>query len=304
MSGESGDMELYVWAGEEQWGVPSMDVESLQMMLYVSMSSAPCTVTPLLTPHRSPTGSLPAFRSGNTLCRSFAAMTECLRKMGYTCDDSLSSRQCADVLAYEHHLLDKLQPALDYLWWSEGPSGQDSVARQWLYRSLGYPWKLWLPQRMQSARLEPFCGMGAREEVLAVVLKNAQECLNSLSERLGEKEHFFGRCASSIDARLVAYLCLLYLVPLPNAALQHHIRGCPNLVTYLQRVLQRVLQRDTRPTPAAPPSPSPPSPKRQLATFTLLAALANFLYAKTTGCWQNASQAVMGALLPEEEMLQ
>jgi len=309
------NMELYVWAGDEELGVPSMDLESLQMMLYVSLSGAPVTVTPLLAPYHSPIGTLPVFRAGCILCTSFAAMTERLRMVGYNCDEWLSSRQCADVLAYDHLLQEKLLPALSYIWWRSA-EGAGSPARAWFYRHMAYPWRLWYPHRMQAEKMLGFEDAEKKQEnpqeVLTSVLKDAQECLNALSERLGEQEHFMGRNASSMDARLVAYLALFFLVPTPTPALRQHILACPNLVGLMTRTLDRCFPDVSRPAPTAAASAAPTaaslsawhhSPKRQVATFGLIAVAANYMFAKATGCWQSARGGVAGSMEAADQLL-
>ena len=42
--------------------------------------------------------------------------------------------------------------------------------------------------------------------------KQAQECLTMLSNRLGDREYFFGRTPSTIDAIIFSYLTLLLKV--------------------------------------------------------------------------------------------
>ena len=42
--------------------------------------------------------------------------------------------------------------------------------------------------------------------------KQAQECLTMLSNRLGDKEYFFGKSPSTIDAIIFSYLLLLLKV--------------------------------------------------------------------------------------------
>lgn len=67
----------------------------------------------------------------------------------------------------------------------------------------------------------------------------AQECLTTLSTRLGTNEFFFGSHPSSLDAIVYSHLAPLLKAPFPNPALQNHLKGCTNLVTFVSRISQR-----------------------------------------------------------------
>lgn len=38
------------------------------------------------------------------------------RKLNYTCDSSLSPKECADIVSYDHMLKESLYPAMQYIW--------------------------------------------------------------------------------------------------------------------------------------------------------------------------------------------
>ena len=59
------------------------------------------------------------------------------------------------------------------------------------------------------------------------VYKNAQECLNMMSERLGDQPYLFGKAPSSVDALLYGYLAPLLKAPFPNPKLKNHLQACP-----------------------------------------------------------------------------
>jgi len=72
------------------------------------------------------------------------------------------------------------------------------------------------------------------------VYANAQICLNSLSGILGDKKYFFGDELTSFDATLYAYLCPTLKKDFPNKRLESHIKGCSNLVKYVDRITEEL----------------------------------------------------------------
>uniref|UniRef100_A0A6A7FRH2 Metaxin-1-like n=1 Tax=Hirondellea gigas TaxID=1518452 RepID=A0A6A7FRH2_9CRUS len=312
------EMELHVWEGEPEWGIPSMDLESLQMMLYVKFAGAPVTIIKSAMPASAPSRSLPVFTCSEGNYTNFDSMTTFLRKQNYSCDHDLSGRQCADVLAYGNLLKDKLYPALLYLWWVE-PNNYTNVIHNWFYSRMRFPFKLWVPsnkhkvatQFIEALYDEPDNTVALETELL----KHAQECLTMVSHRLGEKDYFFGQSPTAVDALLIPYLTLLLKVDLKVPVLQNHVKACPNLTRYVLKTLQKFFPNESgggsssssssksrsssnRPHGNTNSSSSTtnqqastadsdfPNKKRNIAICAVLAAVANVTYAVATGLVQ------------------
>ena len=62
----------------------------------------------------------------------------------------------------------------------------------------------------------------------ATVYRNAKECLNMISKRLGQQRYLFGEAPSSADALLYGLLAPLLKAPFSNPALQNHLKACDN----------------------------------------------------------------------------
>jgi len=76
------------------------------------------------------------------------------------------------------------------------------------------------------------------------VYSEAQKCLTLLSIRLGDRDFFCGQQPSTIDAVVYSYLAPLLKAPLPNPALQNHLKACTNLVKYVSRISQRYFEEE------------------------------------------------------------
>ncbi|XP_042217218.1 metaxin-1-like isoform X2 [Homarus americanus] len=285
-------MELHVWDGEAKYGLPSMDLKSLQMLAYVKFSGAPVTIVKSSNPFKSPTGQLPVFKCIEGAFSDFSQVTTFLRKQNFSCDYELSAKQCSEVVAYEHLLLEKLYPALMYLWWVE-PKSYCDVIHKWYFSSIPFPYKLWYPRRYHIGQCDLINSMfddpDDSQLIETELHKQAQECLTMLSNRLGDREYFFGRSPSTIDALVFSYLAILLKVDLKVPVLQNHIKACPNLSRYVSKAIQRFFPAEGHRGTEARDSPAKddvPNKGRNLLLSGLVAFSAMFGYAIAAGLVQ------------------
>ncbi|XP_018023910.1 metaxin-1 [Hyalella azteca] len=286
-------MELHVWEGDSSYGLPSMDLESLQIMMYVKFSGAPVKIIKSMSPAHAPSRNLPVLSCPSGNLNKFSAITAHLRRKNFSCDHELTRKQCSDVLAYQQLIEEKLFPAFVYLWWVE-PRSYQEIIHKWYYSRMRFPYKLWVPSNRHNAYKafiesivdEPDDEVAVETELL----KRGQECLTLLSVRLGDKGFFFGSSPSSLDAILAPYLALLLKVDLRVPALQNHLRQCPNLTAYVSRALATCFPNENpssigygRDKPRGPPPAEDGVNKTSLIFFTLAAALANFGYVFASG---------------------
>ncbi|XP_069981477.1 metaxin-1 [Penaeus vannamei] len=307
-------MELLVWEGEAKWGLPSMDLRSLQMMAYVKFSGAPVTIVKTNNPFKSPTGQLPVFKCSEGAFSDFSQVTTFLRKQNFSCDYELSPKQCSEVVAYEQLLLEKLYPALMYLWWVEPKSYYD-VIHKWYFSNIPFPYKFWYPGKYHKGHCELIGSMfddaDDTNQIETELHKQAQECLTMLSNRLGDREYFFGRSPTTIDALIFSYLTLLLKVELKVPVLQNHVKACPNLSRYVSKAIQRFFPSDVRAEEhvksrkshrsterrESPPKDDVPHKGRNMLLSALVAFSAMFGYAIAAGL----VQVDMGEPPAEEE---
>ncbi|XP_062888433.1 metaxin-1b isoform X2 [Mobula hypostoma] len=103
-------LELFCWKGD--WGLPSVDIESLTVLAYARFSGAPVRVHKLSNPWRSPLGVLPALKTENDVLSQPLQILAYLRKQKYNADYGLSATQGADTMAFSSLIEEKLLPAL------------------------------------------------------------------------------------------------------------------------------------------------------------------------------------------------
>ncbi|XP_031174963.1 metaxin-1-like [Sander lucioperca] len=289
--------ELFCWEGA--WGLPSVSTDCLVVLAYAQFAGAPLKLRKISNPWRSPSGSLPALRTNQTetLSRPSDIIIH-LRKQKYNADYDLSAKEGADSLAFISLLEEKLKPALIYTFWVE-PKNYVDVTRRWYAEHLPFPLNFFLPGRMQRRRLETLQllrgdqSLEAGDELEKELYRDAAECMNLLSQRLGSHKFFFGDSPSSLDAYVFGHLAPILKSKLPNGKLQQHLKSLDNLSNFCSNILLLYFPRDGRES-GGPKTSSPPQPdagdfdhvpnKRRKQLLSALAALAAMLgYALLTG---------------------
>ncbi|KAM6328021.1 metaxin-3 isoform 4-T4 [Alca torda] len=233
-------MELSCWGGD--WGLPSLHPESLTVMAYAKFSGAPLTVNTISNSWRAPKGDVPVLISEDIVISQPAKILNFLRKQKYNADYELSAKQGADTLAYIALLEEKLLPALLHTFWVEAEN-YCSVTKPWFASRIPFPLSLYLPGKMSREALNrilltrggppPY----SLTEVEAQIYRDAKECLNLLSKRLGTSQFFFGHTPTTLDAFVFGFLAPIYKVCFPRVQLQEHLKQLPNLCRFCDDIL-------------------------------------------------------------------
>ncbi|KAM8792477.1 metaxin-3-like isoform 2-T2 [Eudromia elegans] len=233
-------MELSCWGGG--WGLPSVHPESLTVMAYAKFTGAPVTVNAIDKSWKAPKGEVPILISEDTVISQPAKILNFLRKQKYNADYELSAKQGADTLAYIALLEEKLLPALLHTFWVEAEN-YCSVTKPWFASRFPFPLSLYLPGRMSREALNRILltrggpPLYSLTEVEAQIYRDAKECLNLLSKRLGTSQFFFGNTPSTLDAFVFGFLAPLYKVCFPRVQLQEHLKQLSNLCRFCDDIL-------------------------------------------------------------------
>ncbi|XP_062068484.1 metaxin-3 isoform X3 [Lepus europaeus] len=87
----------------------------------------------------------------------------------------------------------------------------------------------------------------------AVIYRDAKECLNLLSHRLGTSQFFFGDTPCTLDAYVFGFLAPLYKVRFPKVQLQEHLKQLSNLCRFCDDILHSYFRLTLGGTPPAGP---------------------------------------------------
>ncbi|XP_064204576.1 metaxin-1-like [Anguilla rostrata] len=301
-------LELYCWKGD--WGLPSVDIDSLTVLAYAKFAGAPLKVHKITNPWRSPTGSLPALktREEGSLSQPSKIIIH-LRKQKYNADYDLSAKEGADTLAFISLLEEKLLPAVIYTFWLDSKNYVD-VTRRWHAEHIPFPLNFFLPSRMHGQQLERLRlvrgdgGLEPGDDIEKELYRDALECMSLLSQRLGSHKFFFGDSPSSLDAYVFAYLAPLAKAKLPNAKLQQHLNSLDNLRHFCTNILTLYFPTEGREPPSQKKSSHPEGGdfdnepnKRRKQVLSVLVALGTMLgYAVLTGIVSIQRVQAQGAL--------
>ncbi|XP_071380278.1 metaxin-1b [Centroberyx affinis] len=234
-------LELYCWKGD--WGLPSIDTDSLTVLAYSKFAGAPLRIHKITNPWRSPTGTLPALktREEGSVSKPNNIIIH-LRKQKYNADYDLSAKEGADTLAFVSLLEEKLLPALIYTQWVDSKNYVD-VTRRWYAENISFPLNFFLPNRMRNQQLEKLRLVRGEdmlepgEQLEKELYHDALECMTLLSQRLGSHKFFFGDSPSSLDAYVFGHLAPLLKIKLPNGKLQQHLNSLENLRNFCSNIL-------------------------------------------------------------------
>ncbi|XP_053976637.1 metaxin-1 isoform X1 [Hylaeus volcanicus] len=236
-------LELSVWKGD--WGLPSIDVECLQILAYAKFNGISLKVNTSGNPFNALNGRLPVLKSSSGTFDTVKEIVQYFREKNYNTESELTEKECAIVVAYDVMLKEKLLPAIKFIWWLD-KKNLDELIRPWYCKALPFPLNFYYPGKFERQTREMFDTLYPNEDSVDAienqVYSEAQKCLTLLSTRLGDLEYFFGEKPTILDAIIYSYLALLLKVPLPNPALQNHLKACTNLVKYVSRISQRYFE--------------------------------------------------------------
>jgi len=128
-----------------------------------------------------------------------------------------------------------------YLLWVDLRSYED-FTRPFYGSILPFPLGLWMMVRKRNAcitRLQACYGEDYKSDSQrdSKIMRDAKECLNLLSAKLGDNNYFFGSKPSSLDALVFGYIAPLLKAPLPTTTLVNHLKGCRNLTQFCTHIL-------------------------------------------------------------------
>uniref|UniRef100_A0A5F8H8A7 Metaxin 3 n=1 Tax=Monodelphis domestica TaxID=13616 RepID=A0A5F8H8A7_MONDO len=187
-------------------------------------------------------GDVPILTSEDNIVSQPAKILNFLRKQKYNADYQLSAKQGADTLAYIALLEEKLLPAVLHTFWVENDN-YFNVTKPWFASRIPFPLSLILPGRMSKRALNRILLTKGEpplyhlKEVEAQIYRDAKECLNLLSNRLGTSQFFFGDIPTTLDAYVFGFLAPLYKVHFPKVQLQEHLKQLTNLCRFCDDIL-------------------------------------------------------------------
>lgn len=149
--------------------------------------------------------------------------------------------------SYICYLNEQLAPYCEYVLWGD-PNNVDATRTLYAKRT-PFPYYFTHPQKYMKRAKDFLQIYGAfdiddkleHHHTAELVIK-AKIFVNKLSERLSEREWFFGgKHPTQFDAAIYAMLAIMYNMQLQSNDLKSHINECPSLVKFMKVVRSKYL---------------------------------------------------------------
>ncbi|XP_045457536.1 uncharacterized protein LOC123667741 [Melitaea cinxia] len=180
----------------------------------------------------SPSGRVPFIKCGAFVVSELEPIVHFAANKGVTLCSNLSTEERAEMRAYMSLITNVLVNAELYISWVDQETF-NTVTR--VRNSSVYPWPLgWFQTRSKrSSVIKRLKALHWYDKTLEQVLADVEQCCNSLSQRLGDRDYFFGT-PTPLDALLYGHMkallsangpkAVLMIKPITNALLRHFLR--------------------------------------------------------------------------------
>jgi metaxin len=183
----------------------------------------------------SPSGKIPFLEIGSLLVSELEPVVAIAAAKGYSLNQHLTDEQRADMKAYMmmiHNVFVTSQ--LYILWYDKETREMVTNPRYGSY----YKWPLnkLLPLRKYYEVAQLLHSKGWANKSKDEVYDEISLCCQSLSEKLGNQQFFFGSKPTELDALIFGHLFTALTTTLPSDRLAEAVRNCANLTDFCRRI--------------------------------------------------------------------
>ncbi|XP_030022376.1 uncharacterized protein LOC115441655 isoform X2 [Manduca sexta] len=192
----------------------------------------------------SPSGRVPFIKCGAFVVSELEPIVQFAANKGVTLCSRLSTEEKAEMRAYMSLITNVLVNAELYISWLDNDTF-NAVTK--VRNSSVYPWPLgWLQTRSKRNNVaKRLKALHWHDKTLEQVLADVEQCCNSLSQRLGDKDYFFSSSPTPLDALVYGHVRAILGARGPKAA--HMIK--PITSALLRHVLRLANHTHMRLTP-------------------------------------------------------
>ncbi|XP_065059748.1 metaxin-1-like isoform X2 [Rhopilema esculentum] len=236
-------MELFCWEGE--WGLPSIDIECLEVLAHLKFAETPAAIKFSRTPTLNKSiKSFPILKKRDgTFISGADDILNHLRDNDQHPDIGLSPQQYADIVSLKALVKDRIHPYITFCLWLDGKNFTE-FSRPLYAKKCVFPLNFIIPGKLYNNAQDFINSTKAhvnttQDQLADELYLEAVDSINLLETYLADKEFFFGSKPTSFDALIFAYLAPLVKAKLASTKLQNHVRACDNLTKFVSRILTR-----------------------------------------------------------------
>ncbi|XP_022817109.1 metaxin-2 isoform X2 [Spodoptera litura] len=190
----------------------------------------------------SPSGRVPFIKCGAFVVSELEPIVQFAANKGVSLCGKLSTEEKAEMRAYMSLITNVLVNAELYISWVDSETF-NAVTK--VRNSSVYPWPLgWLQTRAKrNAVIKRLKALHWYDKTIDQVLADVEQCCNSLSQRLGDKDYFFGNSPTELDALVFGHVFTIITTRLPCRKLADTVRKHESLVALAKRVDEHYFKR-------------------------------------------------------------
>ncbi|XP_072937552.1 metaxin-2 isoform X2 [Epargyreus clarus] len=189
----------------------------------------------------SPSGRVPFIKCGAFVVSELEPVAQFAANKGAAPCGKLTAEQRAEMRAYMSLVSNVLVNAELYISWVDTETF-NAVTR--VRNASVYPWPLgWLQTRAKRNNvIKRLKALHWHDKTLEQVLADVEQCCNSLSQRLGDKDYFFGT-PTELDALVFGHVFTIITTRLPCRKLAETVRRYDSLVALAKRIDEQYFKR-------------------------------------------------------------
>ncbi|CAG4963906.1 unnamed protein product [Colias eurytheme] len=189
----------------------------------------------------SPSGRVPFIKCGAFVVSELEPIVQFAANKGVSLCSKLSTEERAEMRAYMSLITNVLVNAELYISWVDQDT-YNTVTR--IRNSSVYPWPLgWIQTRSKrNSVVKRLRALHWYDKTLEQVLADVEQCCNSLSQRLGDKDYFFGT-PTELDALVFGHVFTIITTRLPCRKLAETVRRHESLVALAKRIDEQYFKR-------------------------------------------------------------
>lgn len=239
-------MELFVCIGD--FGLVSINPESIRSVLYVKLSKAPVKIWYSRNLYFSLCNEYPVFQHGSIVISDYAEIVNYLRLDNYVIDSSLNRKQTSESYTLVNMIISSLRPVYEFIFWMD-KKNYDELTSLWFSKVMPVPFNYVFIRKRRKIACAFLETLYPREDNMDIIeralYKKVNECVSCLMSRLGQNEYFYGSTPTSLDITVYAYIAPLLKIPFPSNRLSKFLKNWPEVMKFIKRFDQYIFPNIT-----------------------------------------------------------